>query len=195
MEMMDSKFDKEKAMARIAALGGGIARIKVGAATETELKDKKLRYEDALNSVKSAIEMGVVPGGGSTLLYMLKFRQECMDSLDTDDERAGADIVFRSLSAPMIQIAENAGIDGGIVVERILENQEWGYGYNAAVDEYQNLIETGVIDSAKVVVNSIENSASIAALILTTECLITEVPEKKDATAAAAQFDQGGMYM
>jgi chaperonin GroEL len=195
MEMMDSKFDKEKAMARIAALGGGIARIKVGAATETELKDKKLRYEDALNSVKSAIEMGVVPGGGSTLLYMLKFRQECMDSLDTDDERAGADIVFRSLSAPMIQIAENAGIDGGIVVERILENQEWGYGYNAAVDEYQNLIETGVIDSAKVVVNSIENSASIAALILTTECLITEVPEKKDAMAAAAQFDQGGMYM
>ena len=195
MEMMESKFDKEKSMARIAALGGGIARIKVGAATETELKDKKLRYEDALNSVKSAVEMGVVPGGGSTLLYMLKFKQEVMDSMETDDERAGADIVFRSLSAPMIQIAENAGIDGGIVVERILENQEWGYGYNAAVDEYQNLIETGVIDSAKVVVNSIENSASIAALILTTECLITEIPERKDANQAAAQFDQGGMYM
>ncbi|TFJ86581.1 hypothetical protein NSK_002238 [Nannochloropsis salina CCMP1776] len=195
MDLMDSKFDKEKAQQRVAALGGGIARIKVGAATETELKDKKLRYEDALNSVKSAIEMGVVPGGGSTLLYMLKKREEILAGMDDDDEKAGADIVFRSLSAPVMQIAENAGIDGGIVVERIFENQEWGWGYNAASGVYENLLNTGVVDSAKVVINALENSASIASMVLTTECLITEIPERKSLDQAAQDFDGGGQYM
>jgi len=195
MDLMDSKFDKEKAQQRVAALGGGIARIKVGAATETELKDKKLRYEDALNSVKSAIEMGVVPGGGSTLLYMLKKRDEILAGMDDDDEKAGADIVFRSLSAPVMQIAQNAGIDGGIVVERIFENQEWGWGYNAATGKYENLLNTGVVDSAKVVINALENSASIASMVLTTECLITEIPERKSLDQAAQDFDGGGQYM
>lgn len=195
MDLMDSKFDKEKAQQRVAALGGGIARIKVGAATETELKDKKLRYEDALNSVKSAIEMGVVPGGGSTLLYMLKKRDEILAGMDDDDEKAGADIVFRSLSAPVMQIAQNAGIDGGIVVERIFENQEWGWGYNAATGKYENLLATGVVDSAKVVINALENSASIASMVLTTECLITEIPERKSLDQAAQDFDGGGQYM
>ncbi|GAB5032152.1 molecular chaperone [Nannochloropsis oceanica] len=195
MDLMDSKFDKEKAQQRVAALGGGIARIKVGAATETELKDKKLRYEDALNSVKSAIEMGVVPGGGSTLLYMLKKRDEMLAAMDDDDEKAGADIVFRSLSAPVMQIAQNAGIDGGIVVERIFENQEWGWGYNAATGVYENLLSTGVVDSAKVVINALENSASIASMVLTTECLITEIPERKSLDQAAQDFDGGGQYM
>lgn len=195
MDLMDSKFDKEKAQQRIAALGGGIARIKVGAATETELKDKKLRYEDALNSVKSAIEMGVVPGGGSTLLYMIKKRDEVLAQIEDDDEKAGADIVFRSLPAPVMQIAENAGIDGGIVVERIYENQEWGYGYNAATGVYENLLKTGVVDSAKVVINALENSASIASMVLTTECLITEIPEKKNLQQEASEYDGGGSYM
>lgn len=195
MDLMDSKFDKEKAQQRVAALGGGIARIKVGAATETELKDKKLRYEDALNSVKAAIEMGVVPGGGSTLLYMLKKRDEILAGMDDDDEKAGADIVFRSLSAPVMQIAQNAGVDGGIVVERIFENQEWGWGYNAATGKYENLLNTGVVDSAKVVINALENSASIASMVLTTECLITEIPERKSLDQAAHDFDGGGQYM
>lgn len=170
-------------------------RNRVGAATETELKDKKLRYEDALNSVKSAIEMGVVPGGGTTLLYMIKKRDEVMALFEDDDEKAGADIVFRSLSAPMMQIAENAGIDGGIVVERVYENQEWGFGYNAASGVYENLLKTGVVDSAKVVINALENSASIASMVLTTECLITEIPEKKNLAAEAAEYDAGGSYM
>ncbi len=195
MDLMDSKFDKEKAQQRVAALGGGIARIKVGAATETELKDKKLRYEDALNSVKSAIEMGVVPGGGSTLLYMIKKRDEILAGMEDDDEKAGADIVFRSLSAPVMQIAANAGIDGGIVVERIFECDDWGWGYNAATNVYENLLKTGVVDSAKVVINALENSASIASMVLTTECLITEIPERKSLEQAAQDFDGGGAYM
>lgn len=139
--------------------------------------------------------MGVVPGGGTTLLYMIKKRDETMALFEDDDEKAGADIVFRSLSAPMMQIAENAGIDGGIVVERVFENQEWGYGYNAATGKYENLLKTGVVDSAKVVINALENSASIASMVLTTECLITEIPEKKNMAAEAADFDGGGSYM
>ena len=181
-EATDNKFDKEKASERIAALGGGIARIKIGAATETELKDKKLRYEDALNSVRSAIEMGVVPGGGACMLYMScdeELKQKILAGCSEDeDERLGVEIMFRSLPAPVKQIAKNAGLEGEVVADKC-RNKPFGYGYNAATDVYEDLLATGVLDPAKVTINAIENAASIAALVLTTEVLITEIPERK----------------
>jgi len=181
-EATDNKFDKEKATERIAALGGGIARIKVGAATETELKDKKLRYEDALNSVKSALEMGVVPGGGACMLFMScdeELKTKILNSVGVDeDERLGVEIMFRSLSAPIKQIAKNAGLEGEVVADKC-RNKPYGFGYNAATNKYENLLETGVLDPAKVTINALENAASIAALVLTTEVLITELPKKE----------------
>mmetsp|Transcript_26886 Transcript_26886/g.84273 ORF Transcript_26886/g.84273 Transcript_26886/m.84273 type:complete len:557 (-) Transcript_26886:1653-3323(-) len=189
-EQTDSVFDKEKADERIASLGGGIARIKVGAATETELKDKKLRYEDALNSVKSAMEMGVLPGGGSTMLHMQKsMRDSVMEDCTSEDERMGADIMFKSLSEPMKQIALNAGEDGNVVVARVQE-RDFGFGWNAATGTYEDLFEAGIIDSASVTVSALENSASVASLVLTTEALITEIPKAATAEDEARQFDQ-----
>lgn len=200
IDATDNKFDKEKMTERIAALGGGIARIKVGAATETELKDKKLRYEDALNSVKSALEMGVVPGGGACMLYMscdVELKNKILASVGAnEDERLGVEIMFRSLPAPMKQIAKNAGLEGkmneshglhlngydtslGEVVAEKCKNKPFGYGYNAATDEYEDLLQSGVLDPAKVTINALENAASIAALVLTTEVLITEIPKRE----------------
>lgn len=177
----DNKFDKEKATERVAALGGGIARIKIGAATETELKDKKLRYEDALNSVRSALEMGVVPGGGACMLHMScdeELKQKILNACsDDEDERLGVEIMFRSLPAPMKQIAKNAGLEGEVVADKC-RNKPFGFGYNAATDKYEDLLKTGVLDPAKVTINALENAASIAALVLTTEVLITELPKK-----------------
>lgn len=183
MEASENKFDKEKMTERIAALGGGIARIKVGAATETELKDKKLRYEDALNSVKSALEMGVVPGGGATMLFMSCDQQlkdeilACCVAKD-EDERLGVEIMFRSLPAPIKQIAKNAGLEGEVVADKC-RFKPYGFGYNAATDVYEDLLLSGVLDPAKVTINAIENAASIAALVLTTEVLITEIPKRE----------------
>jgi len=187
-EGTDNKFDKEKAQERVAALGGGIARIKVGAATETELKDKKLRYEDALNSVKSALEMGVVPGGGACMLHMScdeVLKQSILDACgkDDEDERLGVEIMFRSLPAPIKQIAKNAGLEGEVVAEKC-RNKPFGYGYNAATDTYEDLLKTGVLDPAKVTINALENAASIAALVLTTEVLITEIPKREPSPMA-----------
>lgn len=181
-EGTDNKFDKEKSLERVAALGGGIARIKVGAATETELKDKKLRYEDALNAVKSALEMGVVPGGGCAMLSLScdeKLKEDIMNGVGEDeDEKLGVEIMFRSLSAPIKQIAKNAGLEGEVVADKC-RNQPFGFGYNAATNTYENLLETGVLDPAKVTINALENAASIAALVLTTEVLITEIPKNE----------------
>lgn len=183
-EATDNKFDKEKAAERVAALGGGIARIKVGAATETELKDKKLRYEDALNSVKSAIEMGVVPGGGACMLNLHcdeDLKQSILSECGEDEDyRLGVEIMFRSLPAPMKQIAKNAGLEGEVVVEKC-RGKPYGFGYNAATGVYEDLLETGVLDPAKVTINALENAASIASLVLTTEVLITEIPKKEPA--------------
>eukprot|EP00349_Pseudokeronopsis_sp_Brazil_P001851 CAMPEP_0202957886 /NCGR_PEP_ID=MMETSP1396-20130829/2259_1 /ASSEMBLY_ACC=CAM_ASM_000872 /TAXON_ID= /ORGANISM="Pseudokeronopsis sp., Strain Brazil" /LENGTH=576 /DNA_ID=CAMNT_0049675615 /DNA_START=38 /DNA_END=1768 /DNA_ORIENTATION=+ len=177
----DNKFDKEKAQERMAALGGGIARIKVGAATETELKDKKLRYEDALNSVKSAQEMGIVPGGGACMLYMHcdeALKQSILDECGSDEDmRLGVEIMFRSLPAPMKQIAKNAGLEGEIVVDKC-RNKPYGFGYNAATNTYEDLLASGVLDPAKVTINAIENAASVAAMVLTTEVVVTEIPSK-----------------
>jgi chaperonin GroEL len=184
IENTENKFDKEKMSERVAALGGGIARIKVGAATETELKDKKLRYEDALNSVKSAIEMGIVPGGGATLLFLAndELKKDIQKECDYEDERLGVEIIFRSLPAPMRQIALNAGLEGEVVVEKC-RGKPFGFGYNAATDVYENLMDAGVIDPAKVTINALDNSASIAGLVLTTEVLITEIPKGKESSS------------
>lgn len=187
----ENKFDKEKAQERIAALGGGIARIKVGAATETELKDKKLRYEDALNSVKSALEMGVVPGGGACMLYMHSdeaLKQSILDECGGDDDtKLGVEIMFRSLPAPMKQIAKNAGLEGEVVADKC-RNKPYGFGYNAATNTYEDLLATGVLDPAKVTINAIENAASIAALVLTTEVLVTELPKKEAAPTGEPSY-------
>eukprot|EP00611_Tribonema_gayanum_P023371 TRINITY_DN489_c0_g2_i2.p1 TRINITY_DN489_c0_g2~~TRINITY_DN489_c0_g2_i2.p1 ORF type:complete len:623 (-),score=262.94 TRINITY_DN489_c0_g2_i2:412-2061(-) len=194
----DSEFDAEKCTERIAALGGGIARIKVGAATETELKDKKLRYEDALNSVRSAQEMGIVPGGGACMSYLSHAMEATVvEACENEDQVAGARILLRSMGAPCQQIAYNAGVEGGVVWAKT-KTREFGFGYNAATGEYGDLFAMGVIDPAKVTINALENSASVASLVLTTEALITEVPEKPlTAEQEAARYDVqgGGEYM
>jgi chaperonin GroEL len=178
-ETTDSEFDREKCEERIAKLGGAIGRIKVGAATETELKDKKLRYEDALNSVKSAMNDGIVPGGGSTLVYLLRTKDKLTNLIEDEDEKLAVDILYRAMTYPIIQIAENAGTEGALVLEKV-KDQEFGFGWNAATDCYGDLLELGVIDPSTVTMQAILNSCSIAASVLTTSALITEVPEEDD---------------
>jgi len=197
VDATDSGFDREKGEERVAALGGGIARIKVGAATETELKDKKLRYEDALNAVKSALEAGIVPGGGAALVHLMQYEDEVRATLLAEVEKtdedyfAGVDIVFKCLTAPMMQIAENAGIDGEVVVEKC-RGKEFGFGYNAATDTYENLLDAGILDPAKVTINALENSVSVASLVLTTEALVTDVPVKKSQMEQIRDWDKAG---
>jgi chaperonin GroEL len=176
-ETTDSEFDREKCEERIAKLGGAIGRIKVGAATETELKDKKLRYEDALNSVKSAMNDGIVPGGGATLVYLLRTKEKLQALIEDEDEKLAVDILYRAMTYPIIQIAENAGSEGALVLEKV-KDQKFGFGWNAATDSYEDLLETGVIDPSTVTMQAILNSCSIAASVLTTSALITEVPEE-----------------
>mmetsp|Transcript_20779 Transcript_20779/g.48762 ORF Transcript_20779/g.48762 Transcript_20779/m.48762 type:complete len:593 (-) Transcript_20779:79-1857(-) len=198
-EEADTDFDRDKAQERVAALGGGIARIKVGAATETELKDKKLRYEDALNSVQSARELGIVPGGGACLAYIQdQFTDEILDSFDDEDQRAGAAILMKSLSEPCMQVAENAGVEGAVVLSKIVEltrEEGFGHGWNAANSKYCNLMDAGVVDPAKVTINAVENSASVAGLVLTTECLVTEIPVFESEDDMQKRFDAEGMGM
>jgi chaperonin GroEL len=176
-ETTDSEFDREKCEERIAKLGGAIGRIKVGAATETELKDKKLRYEDALNSVKSAMNDGIVPGGGATLVYLLRTKEKLQALIEDEDEKLAVDILYRAMTYPIIQIAENAGSEGALVLEKV-KDQKFGFGWNAATDSYEDLLETGVIDPSTVTMQAILNSCSIAASVLTTSALITEVPQE-----------------
>eukprot|EP00961_Rhodomonas_salina_P285070 3852354-Rhodomonas_salina.1 len=178
VENTDSDFDREKGEERIARLGGGIARIKVGAATETELKDKKLRYEDAINSTKAAIQLGITPGGGATLVHLIRKIPEIQDSLEDEEEKLGAGIIGKALEAPLLQIAQNCGKEGEVVLDRC-KNLEFGEGYNAATDTYENLLDCGVVDPAKVTCWALENSCSIASMVLTTEALVVEIPEKK----------------
>jgi len=190
IEQTDSEFDKEKAQERVAKLGGAIGRIKVGAATETELKDKKLRYEDALNSVKAAMDEGIVPGGGATLVYLLRTKEKVLAAMEEEDEKLAVELLYRAIQAPLMQIAENAGTEGAVVLERVKE-QEFGFGWNAATGVYENLLESGVIDPATVTQQAVLNSASIAASVITTSALITEVKEKD--SMMGMPDDMGGM--
>ena len=186
----DSDYDTEKLQERIAKLAGGIAVIKVGAATETELKDRKLRIEDALNATKAAVEEGIVPGGGTTLIHLSTKVEEIKARL-SPEEKIGADIVKKALEAPLRQIADNAGVEGSVIVSRVRET-DLNIGYNAATGEFQDLIAAGIIDPAKVVRSALQNAASIAGMVLTTEAIIAEKPEKQP---AAPDAGMGGMGM
>ncbi len=183
----DSDYDREKLQERLAKLSGGVAVLKVGAATEVELKEKKHRIEDAVSTTKAAIEEGVVPGGGVALLRAQAAVSAAADKL-TGDEATGARMVARSLEGPLKQIAENAGLEGGVVVEKV-KNLKGNEGLNAATGEYEDLVKLGVIDAAKVTRSALQNAASIAALFLTTEAVIADKPEE----ASHAGHDHGGM--
>ncbi|MEN9219909.1 MAG: chaperonin GroEL [Thermostichales cyanobacterium BF4_bins_65] len=185
----DSEYDKEKLQERIAKLTGGVAVIKVGAATETELKDRKLRLEDALNATKAAVEEGIIPGGGTTLLHLTKEIDKIKANL-SPEEQIGAEIVKRALGAPVWQIAENAGLEGSVIVERVLERDPH-IGYDAMTGEYKDMIAAGIVDPAKVARSALQNAVSIAGMFLTTEALIVEKPEPQPATPAGGGM--GGM--
>lgn len=186
-----SQFDKDKLQERLAKLSGGVAVIEVGAATEVEMKDKKLRLEDALNATRAAVEEGIVAGGGTTFINI----QKKLDSIVAEgDVKTGINLVRNAIEAPVRQIANNAGVEGAIVVERIKEAEE-GIGYNAAEDKYENMLEAGIVDPAKVARSALQNAASIAALVLTTEAVVGDIPEEKPASPAipAGMGGMGGM--
>ncbi len=191
LDKSDSDYDREKLQERLAKLAGGVAIIKVGAATEVELKEKKHRIEDAVQATKAAVEEGIVPGGGATLLLSAS----ALEKLEADlegDERSGIVIVRRSLEAPLKQIATNAGLEGGVVVEKVRQLPK-GHGLNAATGEYEDLMKAGIIDPAKVTRSALQNASSIAALFLTTEAIIVEKPQKEGASAMPGGHGDGGM--
>ncbi|OZU87359.1 chaperonin GroEL [Virgibacillus indicus] len=187
-EETTSEFDKEKLQERLAKLAGGVAVIKVGAATETELKERKLRIEDALNSTRAAVEEGIVAGGGTALINVLSKVTELNLS---GDEATGAKIVLRALEEPIRQIAQNAGLEGSIIVER-LKGEKVGIGYNAATGEWVNMVEAGIVDPTKVTRSALQNAASVAAMFLTTEAVVADIPEEGGA-GGGGMPDMGGM--
>ena len=188
IEETTSDYDREKLEERLAKLAGGVAVINVGAATETEMKEKKARVEDALHSVRAAVEEGIVPGGGVALLRSIS----ALDKTDVHgDQSTGVDIVRRALQAPLRQIADNAGLEGSLVAQKVNEG-EGAYGFNARTEQYEDLVDSGVIDPTKVVRTAIENAASIAGLLLTTEALVTDMPEENQ--GAAHVDDHGHMH-
>ena len=180
----DSSYDKEKLQERLAKLSGGVAVIKVGAATETEMKDRKLRLEDAINATKAAVEEGIVPGGGTTLAHLAPGLESWATSNLSGEELVGAMIVTRALTAPLKRIAENAGQNGAVIAERVKE-KDASVGYNAAANEFVNMLEAGIVDPAKVTRSALQNAASIAAMVLTTECIVVDKPEDDKAAAGA----------
>ena len=191
IEKSTSDYDREKLQERLAKLSGGVAVINVGAATETELKEKKARVEDALHATRAAVEEGIVPGGGVALIRA----QSALDKIKgTEDEKIGVEIVRRALEEPIRMIAQNAGAEGSIVVAKVKESKEKNFGYNAATDTYEDLVRAGVIDPTKVTRTALQNAASIAGLLLTTECVVVEKKEDKPAPAAPPGGGMGGMY-
>ncbi len=184
-----SDYDREKLQERLAKLAGGVAVIHVGAATETEMKEKKARVEDALHATRAAVEEGIVPGGGTALIRA----QKALDGLKLKgDEATGADIVRRAIEAPLRTLASNAGVEGALIVEHV-KNAKGNEGYNVATGKFEDLILSGVVDPTKVTRSALQNAASISGLLLTTECLITELPEKKEAAGGGHGHDHGGM--
>jgi chaperonin GroEL len=191
IEKSTSDYDREKLQERLAKLSGGVAVINVGAATETELKEKKARVEDALHATRAAVEEGIVPGGGVALVRAQAVLEKVRG---TEDEKIGVEIVRRALEEPIRMIAQNAGAEGSIVVSRVKESKEKNFGYNAANDTYEDLVKAGVIDPTKVTRTALQNAASIAGLLLTTECVVVEKKEDKPAPAAPPAGGMGGMY-
>ena len=195
IENSTSDFDREKLQERLAKMAGGVAVIKVGAATETEMKEKKLRIEDALAATKAAVEEGIVPGGGVALINAIPAAQALLDT-DDADYKTGVNIVFKALEEPVRQIAANAGEEGSVIVDKI-KNSPAGTGCNFATGEYVDMIENGIVDPAKVTRSALQNAASVASMVLTTESLVTDIkdPQADAAQAAAmAAASQGGMY-
>ena len=191
IETTSSEYDKEKLQERLAKLSGGVAVIKVGAATETEMKEKKLRIEDALNATRAAVEEGIVAGGGSAYVAAAKAADELAATLE-GDEKTGAAIIAKALKAPIMQIAANAGLEGAVILNNIYGSDEASYGFDAANEVYGNMIKMGIIDPTKVCRSALENAASVASMVLTTESLVTDIPTPPAAAAPAP--DMGGMY-
>jgi chaperonin GroEL len=192
VEKTTSDYDREKLQERLAKLAGGVAVINVGAATESEMKEKKARVEDALHATRAAVEEGIVPGGGVALVRAQKALKEL--KLEDLEERTGVEIVRRAIEEPLRMIVQNAGGEGSIVIEKVRSNKDPNFGYNALTDEYENLVEAGVIDPTKVTRTALQNAASIAGLLLTTECLVVEKKEEKGGAPAAPGGGMGGMY-
>ena len=193
IEETTSDYDREKLQERLAKLAGGVAVINVGAATEIEMKERKLRIEDALNATRAAVEEGIVPGGGSALIVASKAVAKMMRET-SGDVKTGVSIVLRALEEPVRQIAANAGVEGSIVVEKLKSKQAVGFGYDASKDEYTDMIERGIIDPTKVTRSALQNAASVAAMVLTTESLVTDIPAPEPAAPAAPGGGMGGMY-
>ena len=187
-----SEYDKEKLQERLAKLAGGVAVIKVGAATETEMKEKKLRIEDALNATRAAVEEGVVAGGGTIFVNVIPAVEALLSSVE-GDEKTGVRIVAKALEAPIRQIAANAGLDGSVILEKVRNSGKLGYGFDAYKEEYCDMVAAGIIDPAKVTRSALENAASVSAMVLTTESLVADKPEPS-APAAPADPGMGGMY-
>ena len=191
IEVTTSDYDKEKLQERLAKMAGGVAIIRVGAATEVEMKEKKLRIEDALNATRAAVEEGIVAGGGTAYVNAVSAVEKLLDSVE-GDEKTGVRIVARALTEPMRQIAANAGIDGSVVLEKVKESGKVGYGFDAYNETYVDMISAGIVDPTKVTRSALENAASISAVLLTTESLVAE--KKEPAPPAPAAPDMGGMY-
>jgi chaperonin GroEL len=192
IEKATSDYDKEKLQERLAKIAGGVAVINVGAATEAEMKEKKARVEDALHATRAAVEEGIVPGGGVSLLRAQRALKPL--KFDDPDEQVGVEIVRRALEEPIRAIAENAGAEGSLVVEKVRTSKDDAFGYNALTDEYENLVQAGVIDPTKVTRTALQNAASIAGLLLTTEALVVEKKEEKSSAPSQGGGGMGGMY-
>ena len=192
LETTTSEFDKEKLQERLAKLAGGVAVIKVGAATEIEMKEKKLRIEDALAATKAAVEEGIVAGGGTALINAIPAVKACMDEV-SGDEKTGVSIVLKALEEPVRQIALNSGLEGSVIIDKILTSGKVGYGFDAYKEEYCDMISSGIVDPTKVTRSALQNAASVAAMVLTTESLVTDIKEPEPPAAPAAG-GMGGMY-
>ena len=191
IETTNSDYDREKLQERMAKLAGGVAVIKVGAATETEMKEKKLRIEDALNATRAAVEEGIVAGGGTAYVIASKAAEKLVATLE-GDEKTGAAIVAKALKAPIMQIAANAGVEGAVILNTVAGNDNVNFGYDAANDTYGDMIALGIVDPTKVCRSALENSSSVASMVLTTESLVADIPEKNPPMPASP--DMGGMY-
>ena len=191
IETTTSEYDKEKLQERLAKLSGGVAVIKVGAATETEMKEKKLRIEDALNATRAAVEEGIVAGGGTAYVAAAKAADALVATLD-GDEKTGASIIAKALRAPIMQIAANAGLEGAVILDKVYGSSEASYGFDAAAEQYGNMIQLGIIDPTKVCRSALENASSVASMVLTTESLVTDIPTPPAPVAAPA--GDMGMY-
>ena len=195
IEVSTSEFDTEKLQERLAKLAGGVAVIRVGAATETEMKEKKLRIDDALAATKAAVEEGSVAGGGVALLNTVPAVTKLLEETEDPDEKTGVRIVLKALEEPVRQIAKNAGLEGSVIVNEIISSGKVGYGFNFAKEEYVNMAEAGILDPTKVTRSALQNASSVASMVLTTESLIADIPDPAaEAAAAAAMAQGGGMY-